>query len=188
MAGDAPTSIEIPSDAEGEILPAIARARITAKLKRKKDEITGDLSAFLSRKAGVYVTIRQKSGGELRGSLGTIEPESDNLVEETRNAAFAAAFEDPRFKNVMGKELDDLKIEVSIIGEPQRAESIADLDPEVYGAILTSRTSGKRGIMLPKMPGLRTVDQQLAAIRRECEIRPDEDLRLQRFRVETYSE
>ena len=42
--------------------------------------------------------------------------------------------------------------------------------------------------MLPKMPGLRTVDQQLAAIRRECEIRPDEDLRLQRFRVETYKE
>jgi len=188
MAGDAPTSIEIPSDAEGEILPAIARARITAKLKRRKDEVTGDLSAFLSRKAGVFVTIRQKSAGELRGSLGTIEPESDNLVEETRNAAFAAAFEDPRFKNVMGKELDDLKIEVSIIGEPQRAESIADLDPEVYGAILTSRTTGKRGIMLPKMPGLRTVDQQLAAIRRECEIRPDEDLRLQRFRVETFKE
>ena len=183
-----PISIEVTSESGGEVLPAIARARIVARLKRWKLAEIEAVPGYLARKQGVFVTIRTIEDNQLRGCIGTVEPETESLIEETQLNAHAAAFEDSRFKPLMGKELDLVRIEVCVLAEPERVHSIAELDPEIYGAILTSRTSGKRGVMLPDIPGLNTVDKQLAEIRRKAEIRPDEDLRIERFRVEKFVE
>ena len=175
-------------EAGGEVLPAVARAAIIAHLTGKPSkEAPPAATGYLAQKRGVYVTIRDQQG-EIRGNRGSVEPQSDDLVEETRQSAIAAS-EDPRYPPIQdAKELKKLTIEVTVLGSPERVESIIELDPEIYGVILTATKTGNRGVMMPHMPGLNTVDKQLAAIRREAGLRPDERLKIERFRAEKFAE
>ena len=175
-------------ETNGEILPQIARAQIAAELKVKFEEPEAEPEGYLAKKQGVFVTLRSVDDGELRGCIGSVEPKFENLIEETRANAVSAAVSDKRFSPLKKKDFDGISIEVSVLSEPERVGSIADLDPEIYGVVLTSRDSGNRGVMLPNVPDLNTVDKQLAAIRRKAGLRPDESLRIERFRVEKFAE
>ncbi|MCB1090829.1 MAG: AmmeMemoRadiSam system protein A [Verrucomicrobiae bacterium] len=176
-------------DAGGELLPAIARAAILEALsgkppKGKLPEVAG----YLAQSRAVFVTLRDKKG-ELRGCIGSVEPKASDLIAETRESAKLAALGDPLCEPVKdSRELKKLSIEVSVLGPLERVESIIELDPEIYGVVLTATKTGNRGVMLPNEPGLNTVDKQLAAIRRKAGLRPDERLRIERFRVETFTE
>ncbi len=176
-------------EAGGEILPAVARASIIERLSGKAPKTPPPAATgYLAAKAGVYVTLRDKNG-EIRGVGGSIEPAHDNLVEETRHSACLAAFEDDQFKPVKDRrELNKLTIEVCVLGAPERVDSIIELDPEIYGVVLTATKRGVRGVMLPDIPELNTVDKQLAAIRRKAGLLPDERLRIERFRAEKFTE
>ena len=193
------------AEAGGEILPEIARAAILEKLsakpaakkkaakspapKKKAAAVPAPtVTGYLAQRRGVFVTLRDAQG-ESRGCFGTVEASQANLIEETRHSAIDAATEDSRFPPVKdAKELKNLSIEVCVLGTPERVESIIELDPEIYGVILTATKTGVRGVMLPNEPGLGTVDKQLAAIRRKAGLRPDERLKIERFRVEKFTE
>lgn len=118
-----------------------------------------DLSADAPSRAGCFVSIHLRDSGDLRGCIGTIQPTCDTLAEEIIQNAVSAATRDPRFPPISEEELPNLSINVDVLLEPEPA-SVADLDPKRYGVIVTQ--GFKRGLLLPDLEGVDTVEQQLA--------------------------
>jgi AmmeMemoRadiSam system protein A len=142
--------------------------------------------------AGVFVTIHKAGTGELRGCIGTIEPTEPLLAQEIINNAIAAATRDPRFPPVGPRELRDLVIDVSVLYPPEPIESLDQLDPGRYGVIVQSLEhgsgrGGRRGLLLPDIPGIDDAETQVAYARQKAWIGPDEPVQLFRFRVEKYT-
>lgn len=131
---------------------------------------------------GVFVSLRRR--GELRGCMGHVEPRHARLYEEVEDVARLAARRDPRFPPVDADELEDLDIEVSVLEPPEPAWGPLDLDPAVYGVIMTSVDHPGRGaLLLPGLDGVHTVEEQLAIVRRKAGIAPGEGVTLERFTV-----
>ncbi|MCB1065176.1 MAG: AMMECR1 domain-containing protein [Verrucomicrobiae bacterium] len=190
MSKSSTTSSSAPEEEiGGEILPSVARAAIIERLNGKPPKpAPPEPVGYLAEERGVFITLYDKHG-EIRAFTGTTVPECANIVEETRQSACKAAFEDPNFKPVKDRrELNTLRIEVCVLEKPEKVDSIIDLDPEIYGVILTATKRGVSGFMMPHVKGLNTVDKQLAAIRRQAGLRPDERLKIERFRAEKFIE
>jgi AmmeMemoRadiSam system protein A len=135
----------------------------------------------LAGRAGAFVSI--KKHGNLRGCIGTIGPTRANLAEEIIYNALAAGLEDPRFPPVTAEELPELRYSVDVLSEPEPA-TLADLDPKVYGVIVSR--GRRRGLLLPDLEGIDTVEEQVAIARQKGGIGPDEPYRLERFKVTRY--
>ncbi len=170
----------------GQWLPKLARAAVEGHFRNDVAAVAVPDSEFLKRPAGVFVTLRTRDG-QLRGCRGTIVPRSRNVVEETRDAARSSAFHDLRFEPVTEDDLADLSYEVSVLNPPEAAASAADLDPHRYGVIV-STADGRRGLMLPEVEGLDTVEQQLIATCQKARIDRSEPISLQRFTTEKFTE
>ena len=140
---------------------------------------------IMSERAGVFVSIHKKNG-ELRGCVGTFKPMRANLAEEVIENAIASATRDPRFYPIQAQELDDLDISVDVLSEPEAIESARELDPQVYGVIVTDLAGMRRGLLLPMLEQVQTVEQQVAIARQKAYIGADEPVRLQRFRVQRF--
>ncbi|NMB47839.1 AmmeMemoRadiSam system protein B [Candidatus Kuenenbacteria bacterium] len=102
---------------------------------------------IFSEKRGVFVTLRKDE--ELRGCIGLIEPIKE-LGEAIVEMAEAAAFEDPRFLSLEKYELNDIKIEISVLTPPQK---ISDPRQEIelgrHGVII--RSGSRSGVFLPQV-------------------------------------
>jgi AmmeMemoRadiSam system protein A len=144
-----------------------------------------DLPAEMQVPAGAFVTIHKH--GRLRGCIGTIEPRETNLAEEVLQNAIAASTRDPRFPAITQDELTDLEIKVDVLSEPERVEGLEELDPKRYGVIVTSPTYRRRGLLLPDLEGVDTVDDQVDIARRKAGMMPDEAMELYRFEVMRYT-
>ncbi len=121
------------------------------------------------------------SRGRLRGCIGTIAPVRSCLAEEIIRNAVSAAAEDPRFDPIRPEELKWLEINVDVLGEPEDIRSTDELDVKRYGVIVTR--GHRRGLLLPDLDGVDTVEQQVAIARRKAGIGPSEPVSLQRFEV-----
>ncbi len=170
----------------GEALPQVARETLKAALFETAEHLPVEAQNCLVVKRGVFVTILAP-GGELRGCVGTLYPKHGNLVEETRHAARSAAFSDRRFAPVTGDELSRLRLEVSVIEPPEDVASEDQLDPERYGVVVTA-ADGREGCLLPGLPEVRTVEQQVDCARRKGGIQRWEQVRLQRFHAAKFRE
>jgi uncharacterized protein len=103
-----------------------------------------DLSAYPS--CGVFVTLHKK--GNLRGCIGhTVS--RDPLEQTLREAALAAAFQDPRFPPVTAEELPGLDLEISLLSPPEEIGSPEELTLGEHGAILQSGFHS--GLFLPQV-------------------------------------
>ncbi|MBQ6527529.1 MAG: AmmeMemoRadiSam system protein A, partial [Clostridia bacterium] len=131
------------------------------------------------RRAGAFVSIHKQ--GRLRGCIGTILPTRKSLAEEIIHNAVSAASEDPRFDPIAPDELKWLEISVDVLGEPENIDSEKELDVRRYGVIVSR--GGRRGLLLPDLEGVDTVEQQIAIARKKAGIREGEPVRLQRFEV-----
>jgi uncharacterized protein len=97
---------------------------------------------------GAFVTLKKR--GELRGCIGTLECRR-SLAEEVARVAVSAALEDPRFSPVRPSELDDLDVEVSVLGP---LEPIDPADPsaiEIGRHGLVVEHGARRGLLLPQV-------------------------------------
>ena len=56
-----------------------------------------------------------------------------------------------------------------------------------YG-VLVSAADGRRGVLLPAIAGIGTVEQQLAIARSKAGIAPDESIGVQRFKARSFKE
>ena len=132
-----------------------------------------------SRRAGAFVSLHKD--GNLRGCIGTIMATQDTLAQEILQNAISACSRDPRFEPVTVDELDDIEYSVDVLGEPERIFSVKDLDVRRYGVIVEN--GNRRGLLLPDLEGVDTVEEQIAIAKRKANIRADEKVSLWRFEV-----
>lgn len=136
------------------------------------EELTG-------HRAGAFVSIHKQ--GRLRGCIGTIAPTQSSLAEEIIRNAVSAAAHDPRFDPIRPEELPWLEINVDVLGEAEDIASESELDVKRYGVIVSQ--GARRGLLLPDLDGVNTVQQQVAIARQKAGIGLKEDVKLQRFEV-----
>jgi AmmeMemoRadiSam system protein A len=167
--------------------PLVKLARRTIEVYvREKEEVDPpeELRGEMARKAGAFVTIHRQ--GKLRGCIGTIRPVRGNLAEEVIHNAISAATRDPRFPPISRDELNDLDVKVDVMGEPELVHSVDELDPKRYGLIVESVAEpGKRGLLLPDLESIDTVEKQVHWTRhyKAGITDPDEPVKMYRFEV-----
>lgn len=96
--------------------------------------------------AAVFVTLHL--GDQLRGCIGTVDEEKP-LYRAVQEMAVAAATRDPRFSPVPADEVDDLEIEISVIGVNRRIKGPDDLVIGRDGCRV--EVQGQRGLLLPQV-------------------------------------
>jgi len=158
----------------------LARKTLEQFLKTgRAPSVIEDVPEELRRsRAGVFVSL--KKFGELRGCIGTIAPVTGSIAEEIMRNAVSAGTQDPRFDPVTKEELPYLIYDVDVLSPAERADR-DKLDPRRYGVIVTS--GSKRGLLLPNLDGVDTVEQQLAIALRKAGIGPGELYFIERFEV-----
>lgn len=136
----------------------------------------------LRARAGVFVSLHKS--GELRGCIGTFEPTRDNVAEEIVANAISSATHDPRFRPVRPDELPELDYSVDILTSPEPVKGPEELDARRYGVIVEA--GWRRGLLLPDLEGVDTVEQQIEICRMKAGIGAGEPVRLFRFEVKRY--
>lgn len=137
---------------------------------------------LMERKA-CFVSLHMKNG-DLRGCIGTLEPYRENLLEEIIGNAKSAAFGDPRFPPVSREEIDEIEVSVDVLDKPERIERKSQLDPKIYGVIV--KRGERRGVLLPDLPGVTDIDEQIQIAMSKAGIGYQEEVELYRFKVKRY--
>lgn len=149
-------------------------------LTGRKGRIHEELPEEMRRqRAGVFVSIKKE--GRLRGCIGTIQPVQDSIAEEIIENAVNAAVRDPRFSPIEPDELDKLSISVDVLGDTEEIDSPDKLDVKRFGVVVTK--GYKRGLLLPNLEGVDTVEEQIAIAKQKAGIGEREQVRLERFEV-----
>ncbi len=160
---------------------ALARASVEAWV-RGGDRLPvpkGLPSEMYSDRAGAFVSIHKC--GRLRGCIGTIAATESCIAEEIIQNGISACSRDPRFDPITQEELKYLEITVDILGDAEDISSPAELDVKRYGVIVSHGI--KRGLLLPNLDGVDSIEQQIDIARQKGGIREDEPYKLQRFEV-----
>jgi AMMECR1 domain-containing protein len=72
---------------------------------------------------------------------------------------------------------------VDVLGEAERIKDASELDVKRYG-VICSTPDGRRGLLLPDLDGVDTVEEQIRIACSKGRIDPfDDDLILERFEV-----
>lgn len=137
----------------------------------------GERACFVSIK-----TLR----GDLRGCIGTILPVHPTLDREIVSNAVAASTRDPRFRPMVAAELAGVTFSVDVLTVPEPVADRSTLDPAVWGVIVSK--DGLRGVLLPDLEGVDTVEQQLDIAARKAGIWNLNGAEIERFRVNRYRE
>ena len=174
------------TDIEGNELPKLAREAVEAFTRHHIEiEPKGRLSELLTVPAPCFVSLKTRDG-DLRGCIGTIEAMRPTLAEEIVTNAIHAATRDPRFAEVTEDELANLRYSVDVLMPPEPTV-MEDLDPLVFGVIVEDN-EGRRGLLLPDIPGVESAEQQIAIAARKAGIRPGAPVQLSRFKVQRFRE
>jgi len=139
---------------QGARLIQLARDAIAAGLglPGRSAPLDADAEQWLAEPGATFVTLHR--GGELHGCIGSIEPRR-RLFDDVRQNAAAAAFVDPRATPLEPADLDELEVEVSLLGplEPlsfvDEADALAQLRPGVDGVVFAY--GARRATFLPQV-------------------------------------
>lgn len=143
----------IPENERNQLLE-IAIASIKSGLLGNRPPAPGGVTGpgHLAEKLASFVTL--KTGGMLRGCIGSLEPHT-TLADDVCRNAWAAAFRDPRFQPLQEEEFRALSIQISVLSEPERIEFgseqdlISQLRPGTDGLIIKEKSY--RGTFLPSV-------------------------------------
>ena len=150
--------------------------RTGKQLDTLPDGLPGEMTG---RAAGAFVSLY--AHGQLRGCIGTTGPTTSSVAWEIVQNAVSACSRDPRFAPVRADELDSLEYSVDVLGEPEAISSPAELDIKRYGVIVSC--GGRRGLLLPDLEGVDTIEQQIDIARQKGGISSQEQYTLERFEV-----
>jgi len=167
-----------PRDAYVALAEQAVRAYVT---ERRIVAPPAELPEGMRRSAGTFVSIKKQ--GVLRGCIGTFAPTEPTVAAELIANAIQSATSDPRFPPIVPEELDMLTISVDVLSEPEPCTA-ADLDPKHFGVIVES--GWRRGLLLPALPGVDSIEQQIEIASRKAGIAPGEPVELHRFVVERH--
>ena len=172
---------------EGHPLVQLARSTIEAYVReRRVFDVPKELTPEMQERAGTFVSLHD-SRGQLRGCIGTFLPSQPNVASEVIHNAISAATRDPRFPPVMPGELDGLDIKVDVLSTPEPVSGPEELDSKRYGVIAQAEGDWRKGLLLPDLEGVDTVQEQIRICRFKGGIGPDEPIRLSRFEVVRYT-
>jgi AmmeMemoRadiSam system protein A len=129
-----------------KILLGLARGAIDEHLKTKKIPPYKTKDSELTEPSAVFVTLNINHN--LRGCIGMTAPQLP-LYQAVQQMAVSAAFEDHRFGPVTEKELEDIKIEISVLSPLVRVKSADEIKPKIHGVVV--RRDGHSGIFLPQV-------------------------------------
>ncbi|MBE7004731.1 MAG: AmmeMemoRadiSam system protein A [Ruminococcaceae bacterium] len=164
--------------------PWVRLARLSletyVKTGRQLETLPEGLPEELTReRAGAFVSLH--IGDRLRGCIGTIAPTASSLAWEIVRNAVSACARDPRFSPVRASELDSLEYSVDVLGAPEPIVSPSQLDVKRYGVIVSC--GARRGLLLPDLDGVDTVEKQIEIARQKGGISALEKYTLERFEV-----
>lgn len=142
------------SPEERTLLLNLARQTIKEYLEegQKRKINLSEYSERLQKDGATFVTLTKH--GELRGCVGALEA-FQPLIEDVRDHALAAAFDDYRFVPLRLEELADIEIEISRLTSPQPVEYsnpqelLQKIRPGIDGVILRDRQ--RRATFLPQV-------------------------------------
>jgi AmmeMemoRadiSam system protein A len=160
----------------------LAKEAVESYVRVGKTPKPKELTPEMRERAGVFVSLHKH--GQLRGCIGTFEPTKDNVAEEIIANAISSSTADPRFPRVTASELDDLEYGVDILTKPEPVTDINQLDPMTYGVIV--ECGWKRGLLLPDLEGVDSVEEQIAICRLKAGILASEPVKLYRFQVRRF--
>ena len=163
-------------------LVRLAKQTVETYVREGKRLRPENLTQDMEQKAGVFVSLHMHH--ELRGCIGTFEPAESNIAEEVVTNAISSATRDPRFLPVSIDELDSLEYSVDVLTTPERIDRADQLDPKRYGAIVEA--GWRRGLLLPDLEGVDSVERQIEICRMKAGIGPAEAVNLYRFEVKRY--
>jgi len=160
---------------------ALARKSLEHKVRYGGElSLPDDLPTEMFRdKAGVFVSLSMN--GRLRGCVGTISPTTGCIASEIIRNAVSAGLQDTRFEPVSEGELPYLTYKVDVLAEPEPISGPEELDVRRYGVIVSS--GHKRGLLLPNLDGVDTVEEQVLIARRKAGIAAKTPVDLERFEV-----
>ncbi len=170
--------------------PALARLAVTRHLRGAPQPSQAEIRAvspdedLWNAKKACFVSIKTLKG-TLRGCIGTILPLAADLGREIVMNAVSAAVRDPRFSPMRLEELLNVRFSVDVLSRPE-ATARDGLDPKRYGVIVTK--DGRRGLLLPDLEGVDTVERQVSIAAQKAGIRNLEGATFQRFTVTRYPE
>ena len=179
-------SDDIETESGAADLPALARQAVETFVRTGKQIDPQHNREILLARAACFVSLKTREG-DLRGCVGTIEPGKQTLAEELVANAINAATRDPRFPPVASHELGDLTYSVDVLDSPEPA-TFEDLDPAIYGVIVEDDSGFARGLLLPAIEGIDTVQKQVDIASRKAGIPAGAPLKLSRFKVHRYRE
>ncbi|WP_295418531.1 AmmeMemoRadiSam system protein A [Sulfurovum sp.] len=131
-----------------DIIIGLAKAAILVALEQPVNfDLENALEQYpqLKENGAAFVTINTEPNEQLRGCIGSLQAYRPLYKDIIANAQ-SAALHDPRFKPLSAEELKHIKIEVSILSEPQPLpyEDIDDLKKKIVpykdGVVLKYQT------------------------------------------------
>ncbi len=129
-------------------LLSIARKSVVNYLEKNKISEFEIDSEKLKQIQGAFVTLRKN--GELRGCIGIIEENEKPLYKVVSEMAIAAAVEDSRFDPVNLKEMDEIKIEISVLSPLKKiADPFKEIEIGKHGVMIKQGLRG--GVFLPQV-------------------------------------
>lgn len=175
-------AFNVPPAVDPHPLVKLARDTVETYIRSGRTPKIMQTAPEMKERAGVFVCI--KKHGNLRGCIGTFEPATPSIAAETVRNAIGAATQDPRFPPVSANELSDLEYSVDILTRPEQIDDPYKLDPKKDGLIVQS--GNRRGLLLPDIEGVDTVQQQIEICCAKAGIDPSEPLKFYSFRVKRY--
>lgn len=134
---------------------------------------------LLHTSAGAFVSLHEN--GDLRGCIGTMRPVRENVAQEIIENAVSAGTQDMRFYPVDESELPAVFYSVDVLGPLEKIKGPEELDVKKYGVLVSDGYN--RGVLLPDLEGVDTVEQQIEIARRKAGIRSGTPVTLYRFEV-----
>jgi AmmeMemoRadiSam system protein A len=137
------------TDAEKKNLLEIARSSLESYLREGKRLDVKPLNDKLKEKRGVFVTLKGKRSGQLRGCIGRMIGDQPlcNVVSEY---AIHSALDDPRFPKVRPEELDELEIEISVLTPFVKVKNLDEIEVGKHGLMI--QKGFQSGVLLPQVP------------------------------------
>ena len=131
---------------EKEILLKIARNTLKNHFQNTPYIYEGEITENLNKNLGAFVTL--KINGNLKGCIGYIETD-EPLYKTISSLAKESAFNDSRFNKLIAEELPQIKIEISVLTEPKKINSVEKIELGRHGVIVEQ--GHKKGLFLPQV-------------------------------------
>jgi AmmeMemoRadiSam system protein A len=135
------------SEGDRLLLLRIARDAIASHVGVTSSHTPGaGTSEVLARHGGAFVSLHNQS--DLRGCIGHIEA-TEPIGAVVPRCAVAACSSDPRFPHVTAPELEQIHIEISLLGPLEPIAGPEEIEVGRHGLVV--EMGSRRGLLLPQV-------------------------------------